>query len=142
MTAENDIIGRGWSFPPAFDREKAGVNMTEGLADIHDSLFIIFTTTLGERVMQPTFGCSLQDMLMEPMSTGNLGYIRNLLETAILYHEPRIDATSITLDVVTEPGTLRIEIEYKVRGSNSRYNFVYPFYIDEGDGRSVQGGAG
>lgn len=132
MTGEDKIIGQGWSFPPTFSLDRATVVMTTGIEDINNSLFIIFTTALGERVMQPKFGCSLHSMLMEPMSTGNLGYIRMLLETAILYHEPRIDAEDIVLDVESEPNLLRIEVIYKLRGSNSRFNFVYPFYLQEG----------
>jgi uncharacterized protein len=134
VAGEDKIIGQGWSFPPRFSLERAAVAMTTGIEDISNSLFIIFTTALGERVMQPKFGCSLHAMLMEPMNTGNLGYIRNLLETAILYHEPRIDAEKILLDVESEPGLLRIEVVYKLRGSNSRFNFVYPFYLQEGSG--------
>jgi phage baseplate assembly protein W len=129
------IIGQGWSFPPQFDLSRARVNMTTGVEDINNSLFIIFTTALGERVMQPKFGCSLHAMLMEPMNTGNLGYVRNLLETAILYHEPRIDAEKIVMDAESEQGVLRIEVIYKLRGSNSRFNFVFPFYVDEGSAR-------
>jgi len=134
VAGEDKIIGQGWSFPPRFSLERAAVAMTTGIEDISNSLFIIFTTALGERLMQPKFGCSLHAMLMEPMNTGNLGYIRNLLETAILYHEPRIDAEKILLDVESEPGLLRIEVVYKLRGSNSRFNFVYPFYLQEGSG--------
>ena len=84
--------------------------------------------------MQPKFGCSLHSMIMEPMNTGNLAYIRHMLETSILYHEPRIDAESISFDLDSEPGTVSIQVEYKVRGSNSRFNFVYPFYLLEGSG--------
>ncbi|WP_432695154.1 GPW/gp25 family protein [Marinobacterium sp. YM272] len=134
MAAEDQIIGKGWSFPPSFDYARGGVRMTGGIEDIQNSLLIIFTTTLGERVMQPKFGCSLETQLMEPMNSGTLGYIRHLLETAILYHEPRIDAEQIILDVESQPGTLRIEVQYKVRGSNSRFNFVHPFYLNEGSG--------
>ena len=60
MTEFNDpFLGNGWSFPPAFDRGSAGVEMTFGLEDIQKSLQIIVTTSLGERIMQPTFGCGL-----------------------------------------------------------------------------------
>jgi phage baseplate assembly protein W len=135
VAGTDHIIGQGWSFPPQFDLSRARVNMTTGVEDINNSLFIIFTTALGERVMQPKFGCSLHSMLMEPMNTGNLGYVRNLLETAILYHEPRIDAEKIVMDVESEQGVLRIEVIYKLRGSNSRFNFVFPFYVNEGSAR-------
>lgn len=133
MASKDDIIGTGWSFPPQFDYDRATLTLSTGTDDIHESLFIIFTTALGERVMQPKFGCSLDSMLMEPMNTSTLGYIQHLLETAILYHEPRIDAESINLDVESSPGELRIEVVYTVRGTNSRFNQVFPFYLVEGD---------
>ncbi|WP_185231367.1 GPW/gp25 family protein [Teredinibacter franksiae] len=134
MALQDDIIGRGWSFPPEFDGTSHGIKMTTGHEDINNSLHIIFNTALGERVMQPKFGCSLHSMVFDSLNTGNLAYIRNMLETAILYHEPRIDAEPITFDTTSELGTLRIQIEYTVRGTNSRYNFVHPFYLNEGSG--------
>jgi phage baseplate assembly protein W len=126
------FLGRGWRFPPRFERNTAEVAMTVGIDDIHRSLQVLFTTTLGERVMNPTYGSGLADMVFEPMNTGMIAYIQNLLETAILFHEPRIDAETIA--VVPEPleGMLRIEIVYRVRGANSRFNFVFPFYLTEG----------
>ncbi|MFT4529496.1 MAG: phage baseplate assembly protein W [Thalassolituus oleivorans] len=130
---EEKIIGAGWSFPPEFDAVAGAVKMTSGQEDINNSLFIIFTTALGERIMQPKFGCSLHSMVMEPMNTGNLAYIRAMLETAILYHEPRIDAELIEFKVNANEGILDIKVSYKIRASNSRFNFVYPFYLSEGD---------
>jgi hypothetical protein len=46
--------------------------------------------------------------------------------------EPRID--SITVKVTTDPplGTLMIDIQYRVRMTNTFYNLVYPFYLQEG----------
>ncbi|RCU50559.1 hypothetical protein EZV61_16600 [Corallincola luteus] len=133
MADSEQIIGRGWSFPPSFDRGRGEVAMTTGIDDIHASLQIIFSTSLGERLMQPIFGCSLQSMVQEPMNSGNLGYIKYLIETAILYHEPRIDAEEVGVSFNAEQGVLDIAISYLVRGSNSRFNFVYPFYINEGE---------
>lgn len=131
MSDIDKIVGRGWSFPPSFT--PAGVAMTEGKADIDNSLTVIFNTAIGERVMQPEFGCNLHTMIMEPMNTGNLAYIRDILETAILYHEPRIDAESITIGFSQRQGRLDINVEYRIRGSNSRFNSVFPFYLAEGE---------
>ncbi len=133
------FLGRGWSFPPSFDRAGAEVETTSGVTDIERSLEIIFTTALGERVMNPTFGCSLEDMVFESMNTSMLAYVRNLLETAILYHEPRIDAEPVELISDGLEGMLRIVVHYTVRGTNSRFNFVYPFYLNTATGASANG---
>src|SRR5262245_41196815 len=129
MDSEPDFLGNGWSFPPTFTKAPAEVAMTFGTADIKRSLEIIFTTALGERVMQPTFGCSLDESVFEAMNTTRLAYIENLIRTAILFHEPRIDAKEIELQPDAVEGILWIHVHYAVRGSNSRFNFVYPFYL-------------
>ena len=131
MPQDPDFLGQGWSFPPAFNNQTATVETTSGVEDIHKSLEIIFTTELGERIMNPTFGCNLQTMIYEPLNTSTVAYIQNLIETAILYFEPRIHTDYIDLQQDNQQGILFIEVNYKVRGTNSRFNFVYPFYITE-----------
>jgi phage baseplate assembly protein W len=57
----------------------------------------------------------------------------DLIITAILYHEPRIDVEKIRIDESTDnDGILLIYIDYVVRITNSRKNMVYPFYKSEG----------
>ena len=130
MLSNEPFLGTGWSFPPTFDKQGAQVEMTFGVEDIERSLEIIFTTALGERIMNPAFGCSLDEMVFEAMNTSKLTYLENLLRTAILYHEPRIDADSIEVRPDAPEGTLWIHIGYTVRTTNSRFNFVYPFYVN------------
>ncbi|MCX2743875.1 GPW/gp25 family protein [Mangrovivirga sp. M17] len=131
MEFDQEFLGQGWSFPPAFTRTQNQVEMSKGIQDIYESLEIIFTTSLGERVMNPTFGCSLAESVFDALNTGMLAYLRNLIETAILYHEPRIDAENVNLDVDQNNGILFIKVDFKVRTDNSRYNYVYPFYLKE-----------
>ena len=128
MAISDPFIGRGWSFPPAFNVVAGGVEMRTGEADIKESLEIIFTTVLGERVMRPMFGCSLDDSVFEVMNTTRVAWTENLIRTAIIYHEPRIDADRITVEPDPASGALLIAISYRIRGSNSRFNLVYPFY--------------
>ena len=134
MAEQDSFIGTGWSFPPRFDLREATVVMSNGELDIHQSLEILFTTSLGERIMNPKYGCSLKASLYESMNTGLIAYIKNLLETAILYHEARIDAEKIEVQADANAGVLNISIDYRIRGTNSRFNFVYPFYLQEANG--------
>ena len=126
------FLGRGWSFPPAFSRNSARVEMAEGITDIKESLHILFSTALGERVMQPRYGCNLGTYLFEPMDASLKAYIKDLVRTAVLYHEPRIDLNDVTLTSDDAAGRVEIEIEFTVRSTNARYNQVFPFYRDEG----------
>ncbi len=129
----NSFLGTGWSFPPAFGRISNGVEMTSDELDIQLSLRILLSTRKGERVMQPDYGCNLDEMLFEPMTTTFKTYISEMVKTAILYYEARIDLNSVTVDDSRDAeGVIVLIIDYTVRTSNSRFNFVYPYYITEG----------
>lgn len=129
----NDFLGRGWSFPPTFDPQLQGVEMTEKEADIEKSLQVLLSTTVGERVMQPKFGCNLEELLFESLDTSTKTLIRDKVETAILYFEPRITVQKIELNTDRElEGVVLIEIEYIVSATNNRFNFVFPYYKNEG----------
>ncbi|SDN27093.1 GPW/gp25 family protein [Pseudomonas jinjuensis] len=132
MALEDPFIGSGWSFPPAFDKKAASVSMSSGIRDIEESLRIIFSTAFGERIMNPLFGCALDSSVFEVMNASRIAWLENLIRTAIIYHEARIDADQITVEPDQPAGRLLIAIGYKVRGSNSRFNFVYPYYLNEG----------
>ena len=130
---EDDFLGKGWSFPPTFIPAIQGVEMTEKVEDINRSLQILLTTRQGERVMQPKYGCNMDEMVFEALSTATKSIIKDNIKTAILYFEPRIDVTTISMNTTSElEGEILIEIEYIVRATNSRFNFVFPYYINEG----------
>jgi uncharacterized protein len=129
----NDFLGKGWSFPPSFNAQSKTVEITEKEIDINRSLQILLTTTVGERVMQPKYGCNMEELLFEPLNTSTKTIIIDKIKTAILYFEPRIDAKSIFLNTQNElEGEVLVEIEYEVRATNSRFNFVFPYYKKEG----------
>lgn len=106
--------------------------MVSGTEDIHQSLQILLSTRLGERVMQDNFGCDLHSVLFEEIDQGLVNSINGIVSNAILYHEPRIglDALDVS-ESETHQGLLLISIEYTVMSTNSRFNMVYPFYINE-----------
>ena len=129
----NDFLGRGWSFPPTFTITSQSVEMTEKVDDIYKSLEILLSTRVGERVMQPKYGCNLDELIFESLDTATKTIIIDKIKTAILYFEPRIDAKKIELNTDNElEGIIVLEIEYVVRATNSRFNFVYPYYRNEG----------
>jgi phage baseplate assembly protein W len=108
--------------------------MLEDEADIESSLEILLSTRLGERVMVPKYGCNLDELLFKPLNLTLKTYVVDLIKTAILYYEPRIDVTKIEINPSDElNGVLLINIEYIIRTTNSRKNMVYPYYKEEGN---------
>ncbi|MEO1259493.1 MAG: GPW/gp25 family protein [Bacteroidota bacterium] len=138
---ENSFLGQGWSFPPMFNRETGTVTMAANEQDIDQSLEILLSTSLGERVMQPDYGCNLKDYQFEPLNNGLIGYLKDLVETAILLYEPRItlekiEVTPLESEELIE-GRFKVLVDYRIAETNSRYNFVYDFYLREADASPI-----
>lgn len=101
--------------------------------DIESSLHILLSTRLGERTMLPDYGCNLDELVFESLTSTFKSYIKDLVKTAIIRHEPRIKLNSIDLDDAQEyDGIIRVIIDYTIQSKNTRFNYVYPFYINEG----------
>lgn len=128
-----DYLGRGWSFPPTFSKAPPSVAMLEDEADIASSLHILLSTTPGERVMQPLYGCNLSELLFESLDTRMKTLMADKVESAILYHEARVALERVTLDDSRDnEGVVLINVVYRVKSTNSRFNFVFPYYKQEG----------
>jgi uncharacterized protein len=127
------FLGAGWAFPPEFMIEGSSVAIVSGREDIEESLKILLSTLPGERVMQPDYGCDLTPLLFESLTTSLITDIGDRVRTAILYFEPRIMPEEVTVvpdDLLN--GKVVINVSYRVSATNSRHNFVFPFYKQEG----------
>ncbi|MEO1069562.1 MAG: GPW/gp25 family protein [Cyanobacteria bacterium J06638_6] len=129
---DEQFLGKGWAFPLMFENQGRTVVMATANDDIQQSLNILLSTELGERVMRPTFGWKRDALLFEPLSTSFAAYLKRELETAILFYEPRIELNKINFDVApSREGLIEIRLDYTIRATNTRSNLVYPFYLDE-----------
>jgi uncharacterized protein len=133
MENEKAFLGIGWSFPPEFKNNTMAVAMLTDEEDIKSSLEILLSTRIGERIMQPKYGCNMDELLFSPLNRTLKTFVSELIKTAILYHEPRIDVEKIDITKGDDlSGELLVLIDFKVRATNSRINMVYPFYKLEG----------
>lgn len=125
------FLGTGWSFPPSFSRDGAEVEVVSDVEDVHQALQILLATRRGERPMQERFGCNLDALAFEEMNQGLVSSITSLINDAVLLHEPRVVLNAVDATPTGEAGVLQIRIEYSIPGTNSRYNMVFPFYLNE-----------
>ncbi len=131
MADNQQFLGRGWGFPVSFGNQGHIVVMVEAEEDIRQSLNILLSTSLGERVLRPTFGWKRDALMFEPLSTSFGAYLAREIETAILFFEPRIELNRVDFENATEQeGLILIRLDYTVRTTNSRTNLVFPFYLD------------
>ena len=126
-----DFLGRGWKFPVAVDA--AGrIALSEYEDDVREAIRIILMTARGERVMQPDFGAGLYDFVFASMSSTTLGRVQRAVEDALVKWEPRVEVTAVSVEPDEgEIGKLLINIDYRVRATNTRFNLVFPFYLKE-----------
>lgn len=130
MNVPAGFKGRGWKFPIQFGDNT--VAMLTGDEDIKNSLDVLFATNVGERVMHPNYGSALSSFAFTPISTTTLTYMQSIISDEILFNEPRIKVSDISIKPsISEDGRLDITIEYIVNATNNRYNYVFPFYIRE-----------
>lgn len=128
MTSE--FLGVGWNYPPKVDDE-GRVAMVEHEESIRQAIWTILSTAPGERVMRPDFGCGIHDLVFAPNSPGTAGRVAGEVRQALVRWEPRIDLLDVEAGAQPgEPNSLLIRIEYRVRTTNSRFNLVYPFYLE------------
>jgi hypothetical protein len=126
------FLGVGWAFPVQPDPARAGVATAAYEEDIRQAVLLILETDQGERVMRPDFGAGLRALAFEPINTTTLALARHRVEEALTLWEPRIDHVAVKVTADPPLGKLMIDIQYRVRTTNTFYNLVYPFYLQEG----------
>lgn len=132
MNQNVSFLGTGWNFPPEFSK-RGNVIMVSAEEDIKQSLLILLSTSPGERVMQPTFGCGLKMQVYENINESTITILKDLIARAILFYEPRVILENIVTDISDAyEGKLNFTIFYTIISTNTRHNIVYPFYLREG----------
>jgi hypothetical protein len=130
--ADEQFLGKGWAFPVVFANQGRTVAMATAEEDIRQSLQILLSTQIGERVLRPTFGWKRDALMFEPISTSFGAYLVREIETAILFFESRIELNRVSFDAEPDrEGLILIRLDYTIRTTNTRTNLVYPFYIDQ-----------
>ena len=134
MEKRIDFLGRGWGFPPSFPKGQngIGVEMVTDEKDIEQSLEIILTTQLGERIMHRRFGADLNSFVYQPINVPNQVRIKDIVFDAIFQFEPRILPDNLVVTDLSAEGKIILDISYIVRATNARHNIVFPYYLEEG----------
>jgi len=126
-----DFLGRGWTFPIAVDAT-GRISLSQYEDDIREAIRIILLTAKGERAMRPDFGGGLYDFVFESMSATTIGRVQAAVTDALIKWEPRVQVIGVSVKPEAgEIGKLLIDIEYRVRATNNRFNLVFPFYLKE-----------
>lgn len=124
------FLGVGVGFPVRLTSEQT-LESAIYEEDIRQAIRIILGTNPGDRLMRPDFGAGLNQFVFEPVNTATMAQAKTRVEEALIDWEPRIviDEVKVSADP-SERNTLLIEVQYRVRATDSRQNLVYPFYLE------------
>src|SRR5437660_10341703 len=132
---------RAWRFShPDFDQtgqgsglrvsSRGGMEMVDGQSSVRQAILLLLSTTPGERVMRPNYGCDLHRLVFSPNDITTAGLAIHYVRQAIERWEPRVDV--VRLDARrsandTLPGLLEIDLEYRVQATQQTERLAYTF---------------
>ena len=125
---DNELIGIGWNWPVQTD-QGGGIALASGATDLEQAMYLILSTSPGERPMRPEFGCRLQEFVFAGADSTTAGLIAFEVRAALRRWEPRVEVEDVVVSASADDlSTLLIEITYTVLGTYDRRNLVFPFY--------------
>jgi Bacteriophage baseplate protein W len=92
------------------------IAMVEEEASIRQAVLLLLSTSPGERVMRPNYGCELRKLIFSPNDETSAGLAIHYVRRALELWEPRIDV--VHLDATRDeddPVRLTVYLEYRVR---------------------------
>ncbi len=105
--------------------------LTDEETDIQQAIRIILSTAPGERVMRPTFGSRLHELVFASINQETLLLAQRYVEQALKMWEPRIELTTVDVSWNRQEndGLLLITLDYLIKTTHDRRTLVYPFYL-------------
>lgn len=104
------------------------VNASDIVADydinaIKNSLYNIFTTKPGQKILNPTFGSSLDQFLFQPITKVNANLLSNEIIRNVETFEPRIEVVKVQIMPMPDENQYYIIFMYKLLNINSIEKF-------------------
>jgi hypothetical protein len=132
-SAGKEFLGAGLAFPFSVDAQ--GHLAMSSLEDhVRQSILLIMQTGRGERVMRPEFGAGLHNFVFEPLNPATLALVPHRVKEALIRFEPRIEVLNVAATVdPNQESVLLINVQYRVRRTDTNFNFVFPFYLERGE---------
>jgi len=112
---------------------RGGIEMVDGGASVQQAILLLLSTSPGERLMRPHYGCNLRNLVFSPNNDTTAGLAIHYVRQAIERWEPRVEV--IRLDATQSPalpGQLEIYLEYRVRATQQTERLTYAFDVTGG----------
>lgn len=127
------FLGVGWSYPVRFSAGNGKLETTKYEDNIDENINILMQTAMGDHTFEPNYGSGLQEFFFREINETLLGEIKEAVNNSLMLYEPRITVEEVEVEVASEfDGLIQITVNYLFNQTNTRHNYVYPFYINEG----------
>jgi phage baseplate assembly protein W len=109
------------------------IAMVDEERSVRQSLLLLLSTSPGERVMRPEYGCDLNRLVFSPNDDTTAGLAIHYVRRAVSRWERRIEV--LRLDAVRSPEAaerLEVLLEYRVRATRRVDRLVVPVNLAGG----------
>lgn len=126
---KKNFLGVGWSFPVRIG-STGGIALSVHEENIEEGIKLVLGTALGERVMEPFFGCRIHDYVFHPNNPNTAARVAYYAELALRKHEPRIEDIQCRAHPDSQnENVLMLDVRYRLIHDNVLQNMVYPFFL-------------
>ncbi len=102
---------------------------------VRQAILLLISTTPGERVMRPDYGCLLQRLVFSPNDDTTAGLAIHYVRRAVVRWEPRVEIIRVDASRDPEdPACLDILLEYRVRSTQRAGRLTFPLNLVGGPG--------
>ncbi|MBK8978604.1 MAG: GPW/gp25 family protein [Planctomycetes bacterium] len=118
-------IGAGFTTTPA-----GALRIVHGEDSIRQAIVMLLSTSPGERVMRPHYGCDLRRLVFQPADATTAGLAVHAVRTALRRYEPRIELLRVDAGPAPDhDAALLIEVDYRIRTTGRIESLAYLFHL-------------
>ena len=130
MPENKDFLGKGMKFPPQINPATGRFVTVSEEESVRQSIYLILMTQRTERPLRPAFGSNIMSYTFMDQNANRIGMMVRTIKEQIISQEPRVTDVKVSVESGAQRGVLLFNIDYTVTDSNTRDNFVFPFYLN------------
>ncbi len=121
---QESYLGVGLKYPTQLVNGSAVLAHSREL--IQQSIYVILSTPIGERFMNPAFGSRVEEMIFEQNDEILKSMLRLFISDALEKWEKRIKFVDVKFE--QDDSLINCLISYRILSVNEIDSYVYPFY--------------
>jgi phage baseplate assembly protein W len=130
MPSGKDFLGKGMKFPPQINPATGRFVTSSEEESVRESIYLILMTQQTERPLRPAFGSNIMSYTFMDINMGQLNMVARTIREQIMAQEPRISDVRVGMEQGNQKGLVLFNVEYTITSTNTRDNYVFPFYLN------------